>query len=139
MKDVIDALDWDLLKHLKTDSRRSNVALAKELEVSEGMIRQRINRLKNNGTITRFTIETAPKGLRALIEVEVDVNVLTTSLSNKIRNLEGIEKVYEISGAADIIALVDVEDTKRLNEVIETIRRMEHIRSTRTKLVLGEL
>jgi DNA-binding Lrp family transcriptional regulator len=139
MKDKVDSLDWEILKLLKKDARTSNVALARELEVSEGMIRQRISRLRENDTITRFTIETAPKGIRALIEIEIDVNVHTSSLARKIKELKGVEKVYEISGMADIIALIDVTDTRSLNDTIENIRRLGPIKSTRTKLVLGEL
>ncbi|MFW3145305.1 MAG: Lrp/AsnC family transcriptional regulator [Thermoplasmatota archaeon] len=139
MKNKMDALDWELIKLLKRDARTSNVSLARELGVSEGMVRQRIARLRESGMIRSFTIETAPKGLKALLEIEVEVNVHTSSVATKIMELEGVQKVYELSGAVDIIALIDVESVERLNDTIEDIRKVGHIRSTRTKLVLNEL
>jgi DNA-binding Lrp family transcriptional regulator len=139
MKENMDNLDWEILKVLKKDSRTSNVAIARELEVSEGMIRQRIGRMKRNGTITRFTVETSSRGLKAIIEINIAVNVHTTDIATAIRKLPGVEKVYEISGVSDIIALIDVSDTTMLNGTIEAIRAMGHITDTRTKLILGEL
>jgi DNA-binding Lrp family transcriptional regulator len=139
MKEIMDDLDWEILRILKKDSRTSNVAIARELEVSEGMIRQRIGRMRSSGAITRFTIETSSRGLKALIEVNIEVNVHTTDIAMKIKELPGVEKVFEISGVSDIVALIDVSDTAMLNETIESIRGMGHITNTRTKLVLGEI
>jgi len=139
MKDIMGDLDWEILKILKRDSRTPNVAIARELEVSEGMIRQRIGRMKTSGIIRKFTVETSSRGLKALIEINIAVNVHTTDMAMRIRQLPGVEKVFEISGVSDIVALIDVSDTNMLNETIEAIRAIGHITNTRTKLVLGEL
>ncbi|MGA1873246.1 MAG: Lrp/AsnC family transcriptional regulator [Thermoplasmatota archaeon] len=132
-------LDDRILRLLKEDSRRSNVSIAGEIDVSEGLIRQRIARMRENGTIRKFTIETMSRGLKAVIEVNIEVNVHTTDIARSIRDLPGVERVFETSGVTDIIAILDVEDTSRLNDTIEAIRALGPITNTRTKLVLGEL
>jgi len=132
-------IDNGILKLLKEDARRSNVFVAKELGVSEGLIRQRIGRMREDGTIRKFTIETSSRGLKALIEINIEVNVHTTQIAERIRALPGVEKVYETSGITDIIAFLDVDDTAMLNDTIEAIRALGPITNTRTKLVLGEL
>lgn len=135
----MDHLDWEIIKILRKDSRTSNVAIAREMGASEGMIRQRISRLRSEGIIQGFTITTSSRGLKALIEVNIEVNVHTTEIAKRILALQGVEKVYEISGDTDIIALVDVTNTIELNEAIEGIRAIDNVTSTRTKMVLGEL
>jgi Lrp/AsnC family transcriptional regulator for asnA, asnC and gidA len=139
MKGVADELDWKILTMLKENSRTTNVALARELGVSEGMVRQRIARMKEDGTILRFTIETASRGVKAIIMVNIEMNVHTAKIAARIRALGGVDKVYETSGESDIVALVDVEDTDTLNGVVEAIRVMGQITNTTTKLVMGEL
>jgi Lrp/AsnC family transcriptional regulator for asnA, asnC and gidA len=139
MRKAMDHLDWEIIKTLRKDSRTSNVAIARELGVSEGMVRQRIFKLRSEGIIQSFTITTSSRGLKALIEINIEVNVHTTEIARRILALQGIEKVYEISGDTDIIALVDVTNTKELNEAIEGIRAIDDVTSTRTKMVLGEL
>lgn len=134
----IDDLDRRILKILKKDARTTNVAIANELEVSEGSIRQRISRMRQDGAIVRFTIDTASRGLKAIIEVNIEVNVHTTRIAKKIKKLEGVERVYEISGDSDILAIIDVSNTVELNNTIEAIRAMEDVKYTKTRLILGE-
>jgi DNA-binding Lrp family transcriptional regulator len=139
MKNSRDELDWKIIDILKRDARTSNVNIAKNLDVSEGMIRQRIKKLVDSGAIKRFTVVTQSLGLKAIIEVSVEVNVHTTKVANQIKALEGIENVFEISGNRDIIAIVDVDNTLRLNDVIEEIRSMQNVENTETQLVLREI
>ncbi len=138
MAEELDDLDWTILKMLKEDSRRTNVAIAGELKVSEGMVRQRIARLRSDGMVKRFTIETASRGLKAIVEVNIDVNVLTGKIAKRIKALKGVERVYEISGDTDIMVIVDVANTIELNTTIEAIRALGNVRSTKTRLILGE-
>jgi DNA-binding Lrp family transcriptional regulator len=123
---------------LKENSRRTNVAISAELKVSEGMVRQRIARLRSEGIVKRFTIETASRGLKAIVEVNIDVNVLTGKIAKRIKNLNGVERVYEISGETDIMVIVDVSNTVELNTTIEAIRALGNVKSTKTRLILGE-
>ena len=139
MRNSHDNLDWKIIDILKRDARTTNVNIAKQLNVSEGMVRQRIKRLIEEGLIKRFTIITESLGLKAIIEVSVEVNVHTTEIASQVKELEGVENVFEISGNRDIIAIVDVDDTLRLNDVIEKIRSMKNVRNTETQLVLREI
>ncbi len=46
--------------------------------------------------------------------------------------------MFEVTGDQDIIAIVDVESSQYLNEIIERIRRYDNILSTRTRIILKE-
>jgi len=66
------------------------------------------------------------------------VNVLTGKIAKRIKALKGVERVYEISGDTDIMVIVDVANTIELNSTIEAIRALGNVRSTKTRLILGE-
>mgnify|MGYP001056893813 CR=1 FL=1 len=134
-----DNIDLEILNILKENSRASNVAMARRIGISEGSIRQRIGKMKKNGMIKRFTLVTSSKGLQAIIEINIEVNVHTTKIAKMIKELDGVETVYEVSGDSDIVVIMDVPGTKELNDAIESVRAMENVVSTKTKLILGEL
>jgi len=139
MRNTHDNLDWKILNILRKDARTPYVTIANSLDVSEGMIRQRVKKLLVGGVIKRFTTVTATHGLKAIIEISVAKNVHTTKIAASIKEIAGIENVYEISGNRDIVAIVDVDNSLKLNDVIEKIRSMKNVENTETKLVLKEI
>jgi len=134
-----DDLDWEILRSLRADSRSTNVEMARRLGVSEGMVRQRVKRMIQDGIVKKFTIETASKGLKAMIDVSVAINVHTSKVARKLMAIDGVEKIYEVSGSSDVVAIIDVCNSYQLNDIIEKIRATENVTSTGTKLVLNEL
>ena len=139
MRNSYDELDWIILGFLKIDARTSYVEIAKKLKVSEGMVRQRVKKLVEAGVIKRFTIVTTSHGLKAIIEITVGTNVHTTKIAESVKLIDGVENVYEVSGSKDIVAIIDVENTLKLNDVIEQIRSIKNVSHTETQLVLKEI
>lgn len=139
MRNSIDDLDLIILNTLKEDARISYVNIAKKLNVSEGMIRQRVKKLLDSGIIKRFTIVTATYGLKAIIEISVGGNIHTTKVAENIKNIDGVKNVYEVSGNKDIVAIVDVDNSLKLNDVIEEIRSIKNVINTETQLILKEI
>ena len=134
----MDEIDERLIALLKEDSRTPNVQLAEEIGTTEGTVRARMKRLQEDGTIGSFTIRTASRSIKALVEVKIEVNVDTSQLSRQIREMPQVETVYEVAGDADIVAVVDVHTVKELNSVIEDIRSLGPTIATETRLVLNE-
>ena len=54
----MDNLDLDILSILKKNSRKKYVDIAESVGLTEGAVRRRVKRLKEEGKIKRFTIET---------------------------------------------------------------------------------
>jgi DNA-binding Lrp family transcriptional regulator len=135
----MDEIDERLIALLREDSRTTNVLLAEETGTTEGTVRARLKRLQEDGTIRAFTIRTAIRNIKALVEVKIEVNVDTTEISRKIRDMPEVEAVYEVAGDADIVAVVDVMTVGELNAVIENIRSFGPTIATETRLVLNEL
>ena len=132
----MDAMDEEILAILKKDARESYVNIANKLNTSEGTIRGRVKKLVEQGIITRFTIRTKGKNVKALIAVQMDINAENPKWG-QIVEIEGVELVYEVSGENDLIAMVDVMSTEDLNDIIEEIRSLG-VKSTRTMLILKE-
>ena len=132
---MADSLDNRILEILKKDSRCPFVDIAARLGVSEGTIRSRVRKLTEDGTIRGFTIKTSSKNVKALVEIRIDVN---TEIAKELAEYSGVSEVYEVTGDQDIIAIVDVESSHQLNEIIEKVRHYDSIISTRTRLILKE-
>jgi Lrp/AsnC family transcriptional regulator for asnA, asnC and gidA len=134
-----DELDERLLSALRRNSRRSFVELARDLDTSEGTVRARLKRLLDGGIIRAFTIRTASKNVKAIIDVKTETNVNTQDISNRIARIGGVERVLEVSGDWDVMAIVETGSTAELNEIIEHIRRIPRTSTTQTRLILKEI
>jgi len=134
----MDENDEKIIAILKENAREPFVKIAGKLKLSEGAIRNRVGKLVREGVIRRFTVETGEQRIKALIAARIRVNSLAQEAARKIRTLEGVERVYEVSGDEDLIAVVEVAKTEDLNATVDRIRRMESTLSTRTLLVMKE-
>ena len=135
---MIDKLDKRILDIMKKDSRRPYVEIAEKLGVSEGTVRSRVHRMTEDGIIRGFTIKTSSKNVKALVEIKVDVNTDTEHIAKDLANYDGVTEVLEITGDQDIIAIVDVESSQSLNDLIDKVRKYSNVRSTMTRLILKE-
>lgn len=135
---MIDNLDKRILEIMKKDSRCPYVEIADKLGVSEGTVRSRVHKMTEDGIIRGFTIKTSSKNVKALVEVKIDVNTDTEAIAKELSKYDGVTEVFEVTGDQDIIAIVDVESSQSLNEIIERVRRYDNVLSTRTRLILKE-
>ena len=134
----MDNLDKNIIAIMRRDSRCPFVEIANQLGVSEGTVRSRVHKLTEEGVIRGFTIKTSSKNVKALVEIKIDVNTDTQDIARELAGYEGVTEVFEVTGDQNIIAIVDVESSQHLNEIIERVRRYDNILSTRTRLILKE-
>jgi len=136
----IDETDRAILTALRNNSRQSFVELAKVIEVSERTIRVRLRKLEENGIIRGYTIRETGIGLTALVRMKVGPGAEIGTLAGEFANWDGIECVYEISGDADLVAVIHVDDTVKLRELLDRmwLAAPAEIASTTTELVLEQ-
>jgi len=133
----LDELDRKIIALMRLDARRSYQSIGKELGISEGTVRRRVKRLVEAGVIKRFTIEVErPQQVHAISMISVDPSVPTPVVAEKLVRLEGVEKVYEITGQYDAFAVILLNSMTELNRCIEEIRKTEGVRDTNTAIVL---
>ena len=134
----MDNLDHEILAILRRDSRTPYTEIADEVGTSEGTVRNRVERLVEEGVIERFTVATRTGNVKAMIEVGVAVDVDTTAMSESIADWDQVDFVWQVSGEEDIVVVVDTTDTGTLNELITRARELDEVVSTKTRLILNE-
>ena len=136
----VDSLDRSILSVLRDSGRASFVEIAERVGVTERTIRTRMKRLEEDGVIRGYTIRETGIGLTALIRMKVGPGTEIGSLAGDFASCDGVESVYEISGDADLIAVVHVDDTVGLREMLDKmwLTAPAEISSTQTELVLEQ-
>ena len=134
----MDDLDREMLDILRRDARTPYTEIANRLDVSEGTVRNRVDRLVEDGVIERFTIATHTGNVKAMIEVGVAVDVNTHEVGERMAEWDEVDFVWQVSGEEDIVLVVDAADTQGVNELITKAREQDEVVSTKTRLILDE-
>ena len=134
----MDDLDRQILSILRRDARTPYTEIADRVGTSEGTVRNRVDRLTEEGIIERFTVTTQTGNVKAMIEVSVDMNVNTSAVSERLADWEEVDFVWQVSGEDDIVLVVDCVDTQAVNELISQARELQEVKGTTTRLILDE-
>lgn len=134
----MDSLDREILNILRRDARTPYTEIASAVDTSEGTVRNRVERLVDDGVIERFTVSTRTGNVKAMVEISVAVDVDTTAVSDRMAEWDEVDFVWQVSGEEDIVLVVDATDTRRVNDLITKARGLEEVMSTKTRLILDE-
>jgi len=131
-----DNTDEKILGFLRDDSRGSFVEIGKKLKLSESAIRRRVKNMVDNGAITKFTVEEGGDQPEALVLVSADSSIDTSKVSLKLTKLDGIKKIYEITGQYDICVIVQASTINEINACIDDLRKISGVTDTNTVIIL---
>jgi DNA-binding Lrp family transcriptional regulator len=134
----VDDLDREIVAILRRDARTPFTEIASELDVSEGTVRNRVERLVEDGVIERFTVDTSTGNVKAMIEIGVAVDVDTDAVADRMADWPAVDFVWMVSGEEDIVLVVDAADTGSVNDLISRARGQDEVVSTKTRLILDE-
>lgn len=135
----LDDIDHMIINLLIKDSRTPYTEIASKVGLSEAGVRKRINRLLRLGIIKRFTVEVDfVARVRAITLITVDPSTDTSEVSRKVREAGGVERVYEVTGLYDVVALISSPSMAEVNRCIDELRRVKGVKSTNTMIVLRE-
>lgn len=136
----VDTLDRAILSVLRDSARAAYVDIAKNVGVTERTVRTRMRRMEDDGVIRGYTVREAGIGLTALIRLKVGPGTEIGTLAGEFAGWSGVECVFEISGDADLVAVVHVDDTVALRDMLDKmwLAAPGDISSTQTELVLEQ-
>ena len=136
----VDTLDRAILSVLRDSARAAYVDIAKKVGVTERTVRTRMRRMEGDGVIRGYTVREAGIGLTALIRLKVGPGTEIGTLAGEFAGWSGVECVFEISGDADLVAVVHVDDTVALRDMLDKmwLAAPGDISSTQTELVLEQ-
>ena len=134
----MDELDRRILSILRRDARKPYTEIAETVGTSEGTVRNRVERMTGDGVIERFTVATRTGNVKAMIELDVAVDVNTSDLGETVAEWDPVDFVWQVSGEEDIVLVVDAADTQSVNELITRARELPEVVNTKTRLILDE-
>ena len=134
---MVDEIDEKILDLLEGNARMTYVEIGNLVKLSEGAVRNRIQSLVSDNVIKCFTIERAfSLGVRALTMISVEPSVPTFEVSKKVNALDGVERIYEVTGEYDIVMVSHANNIESINKIIEDIRKINGVEKTNTIIVL---
>jgi Lrp/AsnC family transcriptional regulator for asnA, asnC and gidA len=137
---MVDEIDEKIISILRENSRVTYVEIGSKVGLSEGAVRNRVQTLVGSGVIRKFTVEVAPSiSVRALTMMSVNPSIPTYEISKEVEKLNGVEKIYEVTGEYDIFCIVSSRSIEDVNHCIEDIRKIEGVEKTNTVIVLRTL
>jgi Lrp/AsnC family transcriptional regulator of lysine biosynthesis len=129
----VDERDRQIIDILNRNSRTSNSEIARVLGISEGTVRQRIQKLLDNGIIKKFTISFGKEVFTSLILIkvipEMSQDILEILKSN-------YDEIYEVSGSFDYSVRIIAHELNVINRAADFIRSIDGVIETDTLIRL---
>jgi Lrp/AsnC family transcriptional regulator for asnA, asnC and gidA len=143
----LDAIDVKIIEKLCQDSSASLNDIAQELGVSASTVHKRINVLKENNIIERFTILFDPMILNlktvAFVGIELERDALMgkkkEDVVKSLSEIPYIMEIHETLAPFDLILKLRTRNVEKLRGVITTIAAIEGIMATNTILTTNRI
>ncbi len=116
----LDAIDYQIIDALKQDGRMPFAQLARDMDVSPGMVRERYHRLVQEGVLQVIAVTNPPKvGYRTmtLMGIKVDGSRLR-DVARQIAALEEVVYLVLCTGSYDLLSEVVCRDNAHLLEFL---------------------
>jgi DNA-binding Lrp family transcriptional regulator len=131
----MDEINQEIIEHLREDGRASFTEIAEKIGVSEGTVRNRVQKMQENNIIEKFTVEMASNGSEAVVMVKLatgkDIEKLLSDFPEKI-------EIKEVAGEYDLILEIERQDNQQINSILDEIRSIEGVETTETFMVLNQ-
>ncbi|WP_129666996.1 Lrp/AsnC family transcriptional regulator [Phytoactinopolyspora endophytica] len=140
---TLDDIDRRIIQVLSNDGRASYGAIGTEVNLSAPAVKRRVDRLREGGVITGFTVRVDPaaSGWTTEAYVELFCN-RRTSGEEILRRTESYPEVvaaFTVTGDADALLHVFASDMRHFERVLSEISAEPFVARTRSVLVLSPL
>jgi DNA-binding Lrp family transcriptional regulator len=141
MATEIDDIDHRILRMLREDGRRTFSEMAGLVGLSVAAVKRRVDRLREEGVITGFTVQIDHAklgwGIEAFTELRYPGSMPVSEIVRTATDAPEVQAVYTIAGDPDALIHVRVRDITHLQQVIDHLRRNGNVTGTKTLMVLG--
>ncbi|MDA7558054.1 Lrp/AsnC family transcriptional regulator [Flavobacteriaceae bacterium] len=135
----VDLINWEILKLLQKNARRSNTEIAKFVGISSPAVAERIRKLEDAGIILGYRTKVEPLELgyqlRALVTVRAFMGRLKPFLQ-KIKTFNEVINCYRITGNENIVLEVVLVNQKHLEQFIDQLITYGE---TKTQIILSNV
>jgi len=136
----MDVLDMKIIRCLTDDARTTYRSMAEETGVSEATIKNRIDRLLEEGVITKFTVMLDYHKLGRAIKSFIGLRVQPAKLQAIVEHMKehpDVFVLYRTSGDVDLMFEVIFEKMEDLNTFLEQELALDGIVGTVVTIVIG--
>ena len=144
-KEAMDSLDRDVLVALQADGRKSNLALARSLDLSPSAMLGRVRRLERSGAIRGYRAIIDPAVLGITVRAFVVARLREHSersimeFEKGIQNVPGVRACYHVTGQFDMVVELALRDLDHLGQLIRVdIARIPGVMNLETMLIMAE-
>lgn len=139
----IDSTDLKILEILMQDAKRPYTEVAKKVNVSQGTVHVRMNKMEDAGILEKTTlrINYAKLGydITAFIGIYLEKSALYDMVLNKLRGIPEITNIHYTTGNYSMFVKIHCRDTNHLKEVLhDKMQQVEGIERTETMISLEE-
>lgn len=135
-----DSTDDKIVEFLMEDSRTAASEIGRRVGLSEAAVRRRIKRMLDGGIIKKFTVEMGhDEATNAIVLVSVESATDTSNVSMVLAGLDGVRRVYEITGQYDIATIIGSSSISGINATIDELRKIPGVMDTNTVIILRKI
>ncbi|SNS69728.1 Lrp/AsnC family transcriptional regulator [Actinoplanes regularis] len=134
----LDEINKQIIDHLQRDGRMSYATLAKTIGLSEAAVRQRVQRLLDNGLMQIVAVtDPLTLGFARQAMVGLRVNGDLREIADKLADIPEVDYVVICAGRYDLLVeLVCTDDAHLLELLNEKVRAIEGVASVDTFMYL---
>jgi Lrp/AsnC family transcriptional regulator, regulator for asnA, asnC and gidA len=139
----IDNTDLKILEILMQDAKRPYTEVARKVNVSQGTVHVRMNKMEDAGILEKTTlrINYAKLGydITAFIGIYLEKSALYDMVLAKLKNIPEITSIHYTTGNYSMFVKIHCRDTNHLKEVLhDKMQQVEGIERTETMISLEE-
>lgn len=139
---MLDPIDTHIVSALQANARTSNAELARDLDMAPSAILERIRKLEQRGVITGYEARLSPRaldlGLTAFLFVQADETNGAFDTAGALTAIPEVLEVHTVAGEDCYLLKLRARDTDDLSRILrERVKRIPHVRQTRTTIVLS--
>jgi len=146
LQKAIDAIDMEILRHLQSDARMSNVELAKKVRLSPSPCLVRVRALEAKGIISRHVTLLDPLKLGLTVSVFIQVSLekqvekALETFEKAIRSHPEVMECYLMTGDADYLIRVVVPDVQSLERfILDQLTRIPGVANIKSSFALKQV
>lgn len=137
----LDKTDLHILQKMQSNSRISNVELARELEMAPSAVLERVKKLEQKKVITQYTTNIDPdfldQKLLAFIFIKAADGLGCSTTGQALAKISEVQEVHQIAGEDCYLVKIRTNDSSTLMALMRNkFSKIPNILSTKTVIVL---
>ncbi len=139
----VDNVDLKILEILRDDAKKPFTEVAKKVNVSQGTVHVRMNKMEEAGIVEKTTVKInyAKLGfdITAFIGIYLEKSALYDKVVAKLKEIPEITSIHYTTGNYSMFVKIHCRDTNHLKEVLhDKMQQVDGIERTETMISLEE-